>query len=256
LTREQRLVFGEVAEAYHDERPGYPAPLFDDVVALAEGRAALEVGAGTGKATADFAARGMDVLALEPSAEMAAVARGAVPEDVRFVLSGFEDFSTDERFDLVYAAQSWHWVDEERGFAKAGELLRPGGLLALFWNLPVLDGSDLERERDEVYRRLQPALYERGHARELDYAERIRASGRFGEVSVREYPWTERRSAESWVRLLGTFSDHRLLPDDDRDALLGEVARVIERHGGFIEVRHVARLFLARSAGPGELPAG
>lgn len=78
MARERRLAFGEVAEQYDRTRPSYPDALVDDVLALAptdHGAArALEVGAGTGKATVMFAARGASVVALEPSPEMAAIA--------------------------------------------------------------------------------------------------------------------------------------------------------------------------------------
>jgi ubiquinone/menaquinone biosynthesis C-methylase UbiE len=77
--RQQRLVFGEVAELYDRARAGYPEALIDDVISFAGGDGpslrALEVGAGTGKATMGFATRGLEILALEPSADMAAVAR-------------------------------------------------------------------------------------------------------------------------------------------------------------------------------------
>ena len=59
----RRLAFGEVAELYDEVRPSYPAELVEDVIALAplDGDAprALEVGAGTGKATVLFAQRGL-----------------------------------------------------------------------------------------------------------------------------------------------------------------------------------------------------
>jgi SAM-dependent methyltransferase len=165
---------------------------------------------------------------------------------VRVVPSGFEDFHSDTRFDLIYAAQAWHWVDQERGFAHARSLLREGGLLAMFWNRPLRDGSALERELDEVYERLQPSLHVKAHLSETDFVAEVRAAGVFTDVELREYPWTERRSAQDWVRLIGTYSDHRMLPDDARAELQGEVAAVIERHGGVIEAPHVAKLYLAR----------
>jgi hypothetical protein len=48
--REQRLVFGEDAEAYDRVRPSYPPELIDDVVVLA-GRPcrAVDAGCGTGR---------------------------------------------------------------------------------------------------------------------------------------------------------------------------------------------------------------
>ena len=67
--------FGAVADEYERMRPGYPAELVGDVVGFAFGTVdrALEVGAGTGKATLAFADRGIAVTALEPDKAMAAV---------------------------------------------------------------------------------------------------------------------------------------------------------------------------------------
>ena len=56
--RVQALVFGEVAAEYDRVRPGYPPELIDTVLSHAPADpTALDVGAGTGKATAMFAAR-------------------------------------------------------------------------------------------------------------------------------------------------------------------------------------------------------
>jgi SAM-dependent methyltransferase len=245
LTREQRLVFGEVAEDYARERPTYPDALVDDVVGLAGGHDALEVGAGTGKATAAFVARGLRVTALEPSPEMAAVGRRLVP-DAEWVVSGIEEFASEPRFDLVYAAQAWHWVDPARGFARARAALRPGGLLALFWNRGHDGSGALRRDLDAIYARLAPELSGGGGGRGIDHAATIRASGLFREVEERRYAWAERRSAESYVGLMGTSSHHRLLPEDRRAALLDAIARAIGAHGGTIEIAYVTELYLAR----------
>src|SRR3954468_21450207 len=64
---------GAAAADYDKYRPRYPDQLVDDVVATLSGRRVLEVGAGTGIATAAFAARGMAMTCLEPDAEMAAM---------------------------------------------------------------------------------------------------------------------------------------------------------------------------------------
>jgi SAM-dependent methyltransferase len=230
------LVFGEVAEDYARERPGYPDALLDDVAAL--GRRALEVGAGTGKATAGMLARGVAVTALEPSPEMAAVGRRLNP-GATWIEAGIEDFAGPGPFDVVYAAQSWHWVDPDRGFAGAHALLRDGGWLALFWNRGR-EAVDLA----PVYERLAPELRGAGGGRGIDWAERIRASGRFAEPEERAYPWSEERSADSYIRLLGTHSHHRMLPDPQRAALLAAVRDTI---GDTIRIDYVTRLYLARA---------
>ncbi|MFF3442357.1 methyltransferase domain-containing protein [Streptosporangium sp. NPDC002721] len=74
------LSFGVMAEAYERFRPGYPVALFDMVMAYAAQpvRTALEIGAGTGKATRLFAGRGIAVTATEPDEAMLAELRERV----------------------------------------------------------------------------------------------------------------------------------------------------------------------------------
>ena len=68
------LSFGATAEEYDRVRPSYPAALIDDLEAL-HPRAVLEVGAGTGKAYELLVRRGLDVLAVEADARIAAIVR-------------------------------------------------------------------------------------------------------------------------------------------------------------------------------------
>lgn len=49
------------------------------------------------------------------------------------MVTTFERFETTRRFDLVFAAAAWHWTDPAIRWARAVELLVPGGVpLALF----------------------------------------------------------------------------------------------------------------------------
>lgn len=62
---QRRASFDADAHAYDDARPGYPDPLFDDMVALAgvpEHGSVLEIGSGTGKATLPLAQREFQLL--------------------------------------------------------------------------------------------------------------------------------------------------------------------------------------------------
>ncbi|MCX3287925.1 hypothetical protein OR263_14625 [Streptomyces sp. NEAU-H22] len=79
--------FGVVAEAYERFRPGYPVELLGLVMAYAglAVRTALEIGAGTGKATRLFARRGITVTATEPDGSTLAELRKHVPANVRSV---------------------------------------------------------------------------------------------------------------------------------------------------------------------------
>src|ERR1700692_2225964 len=114
MARERRGVFGEAVAQYESARPCYPNELVDDILNYAGpvGRA-LEVGAGTGKATVAFAERGVSLTCLEPDPRMAAalVRQTSTFPSVSVIETSFESWEPSERFDLLFAAQSWHWVD-------------------------------------------------------------------------------------------------------------------------------------------------
>ncbi|MFD5465809.1 class I SAM-dependent methyltransferase [Kitasatospora sp. NPDC127059] len=129
---DRALSFGPVAEAYERYRPGYPAELFDLVAEYAGGppRTALEIGAGTGKATRLFAGRGVAVTATEPDGAMLAELRRHAPGNVRTLRAAFEELPPDGPYDLVYAAAALHWTQPAGRCRRMAELLRPGGVFA------------------------------------------------------------------------------------------------------------------------------
>ena len=95
-------------------------------------RTALEIGAGTGKATRLFARRGIMVTATEPDEAMLAELRKHVPANVRTVRAAFEDLRPGERYGLVYAAAALHWTSPEDRWPRMAALLEPGGVFASF----------------------------------------------------------------------------------------------------------------------------
>jgi SAM-dependent methyltransferase len=261
VSREQRLVFGEVAELYDRHRPAYPDAVVDDLVELAglePGALVLEVGAGTGKATAMFAARDIRVLAVEPSEEMSAVARRvcAGRAEVQIEQTDFERWDPAGReFPLLFAAQAWHWVDPAAGFAKAAHVLSAGGVLAAFWNRQVWDRAELRDVVLEAYRQAAPELLAKNDpihpASSLpsDAPEWRRAVDRtdgLAGAEVRDYEWSETYSARDYAALLETHSTVRVLDPDRRRTLVGAVARAIESHGDELTLPLVTRLCLAR----------
>ncbi|MEV8513783.1 methyltransferase domain-containing protein [Dactylosporangium sp. NPDC051484] len=131
---DRALRFGAVAEAYERFRPGYPARLFDLVMAYAGRpvRTALEIGAGTGKATRVFARAGITVTATDPDQAMLAELRNRVPANVATRRAAFEDLRPGERYGLVYAAAALHWTKPEGRWPRMASLLEPGGVFASF----------------------------------------------------------------------------------------------------------------------------
>jgi len=235
--------FGRVAELYDRARPRYPDALLE--VVLAGARSVLDVGAGTGIAARQLADRGARVLAIEPDPRMAAVARA---HGLEVEIATFERWQpVGRRFELVTAGQAWHWVDPERGAAKAATVLEPGGRLGVFWNYGELP-DDLRAPLASIYERLAPELPNYGAKpgggrANLDAAiAGIAASGAFAEPSVRVFPWAERYDAAAWRALLGTHSDHLALPDARRERLLDAVDEAIEAAGGSLLMPYEATL--------------
>jgi SAM-dependent methyltransferase len=258
--RPRRLVFGEVAGLYDRARPGYPAALIDDLMKWAQpGRRALEIGAGTGKATRLLAARGVSVLGIEPSAEMAAYARAATESlgNVEIIESDFERWRPDGvTFPLAYAAQAWHWVDQNSGYAHARAALEPGGHLVAFWNRPAWGDTDLRRAISDAYRRTVPELPPDGpmhpdnpalEVADDSWAAAIVATDGLTDPSERVYEWSLEYAGHEYVDLLGTLSDVRLLADADRQAVLVAVGETIARHGGRLTMPMATHASIARA---------
>lgn len=259
--REQRLVFGEEAELYDRARPGYAAKLVDGVLGFAGveggGLRALEVGAGTGKATVAFASRDLRILALEPSPEMAEVARrncAGFPR-VRIAQASFEEWPVEPTpFGLLFSAQAWHWVDPTVRHVKAARVLAPGGTLALIWHRIRWRGEPLRDELEELYRRRAPELYEQGPGfpgltRRREYGELLedlRATGLFEPVHTRAYPWSQTFTADGFVERLATQSNHLMYDAGRRSELFDALRGLVAAHGGEIAVPHDTMVVLTR----------
>jgi SAM-dependent methyltransferase len=236
------MSFGSVADRYDRSRPTYPPELIDDLMAAGP-LDVLDVGCGTGKVARLFAARGCTVTGIEPDERMAVVARryGLTVESGRF-----EEWDPAGRsFDLLVSGQAWHWVDKEAGARRAAVVLRPGGRFAAFWNVSHHD----ERTRaalDPCYERFAPELLATsvtlgrpGNMGPSSTEQAMAAAPSFGAVEKKRYRWEQVLSAEEWVDQLGTHSDHILLPDERRRALLDCVSAAIGRLGGSVTISYV-----------------
>ncbi|MEV0535664.1 class I SAM-dependent methyltransferase [Kitasatospora sp. NPDC050463] len=137
--RELAGSFGGVAAEYDLARPSYPDELFDELERLAgrslKGARVLDVGAGTGIATRLLAARGADVVAVEPTPGMGAQFLTSSPGLPLVKGSGDELPFHDHSADFVTYAQAFHWTRPELSVPEAIRVLRPGGALATWWNV-------------------------------------------------------------------------------------------------------------------------
>ena len=222
-----------MAELYDQARPSYPRAAVDAVIEfgqLAPAMRIVDVGAGTGKATVLFAERGLGVVGLEPSADMARVARAnAAPySDVEIVETEFERWEPQERFSALISVQAWHWVEPEVRYRKADQALARGATLAAIWMVPDWQRCRLRAELSAVYSRHAPELVpnfpmhpDSEPARLTgDWPAEIADSAGFGEPVVQIYRWPQDYRGSEYAALLQTHQDHILLDPDRRSELL------------------------------------
>lgn len=238
------LSFGSVADRYDRYRLAYPDELVDVVLRYAGRpvRAALEVGAGTGKATRLFASRGIDVTALEPDTEMAQVLEGTTRGmPVELVRTIFEQFHTARRFDLVFAAAAWHWTDPGTRWRRAVELLVPGGVLALFGSPSDPQDPALVTAVDEIEKQVlpedDPAVVRPWSIKEMA------GTGGLTDSVQRDLPRVASTTAPDFVERLATVSAYVVLPPEVRAEALARVSAVLPEQ---FDVDATVRLSLAR----------
>jgi trans-aconitate methyltransferase len=242
---EQRLAFGRVAELYDRARPSYPATVIDEVIglaAVAPPARILEIGAGTGKLTTLLAQRGFGVLAIEPDAAMARVARAncARHPAVEIVETAFEAWTPAGRFPLLVCAAAWHWLAPEVRFTRAAQALAPGALLAAIWTFPDWRRCAARATLADAYRRAAPEMApdfpmhpaSRPAALAGDWRSDVEAAAGFTGAAISVHAWTQTYTGEQYAMLLGTHQDHILLAPAERERLLDAIARAIDGGGG------------------------
>jgi SAM-dependent methyltransferase len=237
--------FGADAGRYDRARPTYPADLVDRIIAASPGRDVLDVGCGTGISARLFQAAGCRVLGVDPDPRMAELAReGGTEAEV----AKFEEWDPAGRtFDAVIAAQAWHWVDPVAGAAKAAAVLRPGGRLAVFWNV-FGPPEDLRAAFAEVHRRVlgdsasggfgdRPLidLYRGGW---IKMADVIRRSGMFGEPEEWLSHWERPYTRDEWLDLVPTAGGFTRRPEAIQQELLAGLGAAVDAAGGSFTVSY------------------
>ena len=130
--------FSAGSGAYAAGRPDYPEGVIDwlrEDMALAPGKSALDLGAGTGKFLASLRRTGASLYAVEPVGPMRERLFAANP-DVMALEGGAERIPLpDASLDAVVCAQSFHWFATSAALAEIRRVLKIGGALGLVWNV-------------------------------------------------------------------------------------------------------------------------
>ncbi len=132
-----------IAGIYEEIRPSYPEELIHDIITITNIKSEdriLEIGAGTGKATIQFANKGYQIRAIEIGEDMAAILKDKCFDysNVTIDVASFEDWinTKDQKYDMIYSAQAFHWINKDIKYQKCYELLKDDAYLVLYWYNP------------------------------------------------------------------------------------------------------------------------
>jgi SAM-dependent methyltransferase len=219
------LSFGTVADAYARARPGYPAGAAPWLCGPGgrgdRAQRVLELGAGTGRLTAELVALGHQVLATDPSAQMLAHLRRALPEVPAARAAAERIPLPGGSVDVVVSGQAFHWFEAPRALPEIARVLRPGGTIALVWN-----------ERDERIpwaRRLGEALG--GPEQSTDPTHDLIGSGLFGYVEQATFRLWQPLDRERLRDLVRSRSHVALLDEAARARVLERVDALYDEYG-------------------------
>ncbi|HUP00674.1 MAG TPA: class I SAM-dependent methyltransferase [Gemmatimonadota bacterium] len=260
-------VFGPLADDYVAARPGYPPQLFAAMwerlgSVSGDSRAAgarepahavriLDVGAGTGAATASLLAGGASVLAVEPALPMLDHARAQMGRSAGWiggVAGRGEALPIKEAWaDVVTVAQAFHWLEEAAALAEFARALKPGGLLAILWNIAQAD--DFTREVWRLVERLNPGHKRPVHVEKRHTPESLAAHALFSVELPQEFAHARRLTVDEYVRyaLSWSYVGGALAPPEQR-VFERELRGIFERRHGresreerLLAVAHFAR---------------
>lgn len=224
--RRLRLSFGIAAGAYAEHRPDYAHDAVRWALGRIGGTRVLDLGAGTGKLTGTLLALGLDVVAVEPDLAMLSELRRSLP-DVRTLSGSAEAIPLPAAsVDAVVAGNAMHWFDMQAAGPEMTRVVKPGGVLAGFWN--VFDNrvdwvAQLERvsgpaaigARDT--RSSWFAAPGQAHLPKLDTIHGL------GTPERAEFAHGQQRSADSLVATLATRSGILVMPPEQQEATLRRI---------------------------------
>ena len=253
--------FDTAAQTYEKIRPGYVPELYKAIFEYSdidEDCHLIEVGIGGGQATLPFLQKRCFITAIEYGENLSSICREKFSDYPKFnvITSKFEDVNLDDnKYDLIYSASAFHWIPEEIGYTKVYSVLKKGGVFTRFANHPFRckNEPELAKAIDEAYAKYYYPFHNKQVTIPIEYTEeeafhraQIAAKYGFGDIEYKLFYRIREFSAEEYITLLGTYSDHIVIDELIRKRFFDEIAQAINEHGGVLKLYDTMDLQVAR----------
>ena len=245
--------FNHMADYYDDYRPDYPEELITTIVNRAnlntESRV-LEIGAGSGKATALFADFGFEMLCIEPGTDFAGKGKERFKDKkIKYIVSTFEDYAEPpEYFDAIISAQAFHWVSQPVGYEKCSKALKKGGYLAPFWNMNLFRDDIFDKELWAIVNKYEgwvSCMQEKDYAARMEsIASKIAGSGLFSRPEIIHFYKECNFTADGYCNYMFTGGGLNK-PVAEKQACLEELTQLADKYNG-IKRNFLCELYLTR----------
>lgn len=246
--------FSRTATDYAACRPEFPAELFSRLVRFGiglRGQLVLDVGAGTGLLGRALARNGARVVLADPSEELLGRSRQRPGGDMcETVIARAESLPfLDRTFDAVTAAQCWHWFDRARAPREVLRVLRPGGSLAIIYQMYLPMPGTVAQRSESLILRYRPDW---PHANSTGISgQALRDMQLAGFVGIESFSFdvTQRFTHEGWRGLIRTTSAvGASMPPEMIQAFDADHARMLASEPATLEIPH--RVFVAIGNAP------
>ncbi len=239
--------FGEVAEEYEEYRFSYPDELFEDIISYGqEGKKALEIGIGTGKATPVFLQNGYEIVAIEPVMNMLEISkRKFIGEKIEFINTTFENLKIIDEYDMIYAASSFQWINGCDRLGKVFSLLKKGGVFARFKTINLID-EEKHKNNSILIKAYQSYLPDYlptdKHKKHMNNDEYEQAG--FSDFVRKEYYVDHELGVNTYLKLINTYTEYLALDDGLRNRFESYILdKLIDKN---VIITQKCSLFLAR----------
>jgi len=248
--------FNTVAAEYDKWSPTYIQPLYDDLLAYQPINPAshvLEIGIGTGQATAPILKTGCTLTAVELGDQLAELSRQKFAEYQSFsvVNTAFQNYECAENtFNLIYSARAFHWIPEDIGYPKVYAMLKSGGAFVRFAGHPNYskEQGELNAEIQKVYEEYMPYSKPSPQFTEEDAKRKSDIAGKYGfvDISFKLYFRTRTYNSDEYASLISVYSNHIVLEEGKKACFYNGIRSAIRKHGGTITLMDTIELNLAR----------